>query len=292
MRRRVLHNIQQGANYIYPLDIVNNPQIAYSFRRLSSTYSGSLIRVIRDSDSTETDIPFKPNGLLNETILTNFSMGGDVFVVKWYDQSGNGNDFIPSAYFTSRPIIVSSGTIRKNSAGFVSAGFGINGTSNPDIFVTENIFSFSEATLFQNRTLEGEAANKRALAFTANGAQDFANNSKSASFGLINLYIPYKGINVGATTTANSMHNYSFIISSTEAKMYKDNNLLNTDSSINTNTITPDFISYGGQGVNISHALIAVGGFGDLIMYNYALDATDFNDINSAITDYYGFYTI
>ena len=67
---------------------------AYSVRKLSSSYTGAAIRVRESTFNTETDIGFDSNGNLDEAALTaHTSMPGmSGFIVKWYDQSGNGID--------------------------------------------------------------------------------------------------------------------------------------------------------------------------------------------------------
>ena len=71
---------------------------AYSLRRLSSTYNGPLIRVVKTDDGTpERDIYANGEGDLEINQIYSH-VGGratdadtSVSVVKWYDQSGNGN---------------------------------------------------------------------------------------------------------------------------------------------------------------------------------------------------------
>ena len=73
------------------LDTYSGAAVAYSAaRRLSSTYTGALIRVRRSSDNTEQDIGYNGSNVLDESALTSFVGAGNGFVVKLYDQSGNG----------------------------------------------------------------------------------------------------------------------------------------------------------------------------------------------------------
>jgi hypothetical protein len=65
--------------------------IAYSVRKLSSSYSGSCMRVRRDSDDTETDIGFV-DGWLDEAAIASFCGASNGYVSIMYDQSGNGRD--------------------------------------------------------------------------------------------------------------------------------------------------------------------------------------------------------
>ena len=66
--------------------------VAYSFRKLSSTYSGNAVRVRRTSDNAEQDIGFDGNGDLDTSALTTFLGSDDGFITKWYDQAGNNRD--------------------------------------------------------------------------------------------------------------------------------------------------------------------------------------------------------
>ena len=85
---------------------------AYSVRKLRNAYSGSAFRVRRDSDNSEQDIGFDSNGNLDESALTAFVGANNGYIVKWYDQTTNGNNATQTA--ASRQLrVVSSGTIDK-----------------------------------------------------------------------------------------------------------------------------------------------------------------------------------
>jgi hypothetical protein len=90
------------------LDTYSGASGAYSLRLLSSTYSGSAIRVRRADDNAEQDIGFRNNELDTSTLET-FSIGSDCFITTWYDQSGNTINATNSTA-ANQPKIVSSGT--------------------------------------------------------------------------------------------------------------------------------------------------------------------------------------
>ncbi len=99
-----------------PLDLAGlpnsvQPYVAYSVRKVSSCYTGKLIKVRRSSDNTLLDIGFLPSGVLDTTALLNFAGTGNAFVYKWYDQSGRRNDMLQelNAY---QPQIVFNGTVK------------------------------------------------------------------------------------------------------------------------------------------------------------------------------------
>jgi hypothetical protein len=95
------------------LDTYTGAAAAYSAaRRLSSTYTGSLIRVRRSSDNAEQDIGYDGSNVLDESALTTFVGANNGFVTTWYDQSGNGRN-ATQATASNQPRIVNSGTIEK-----------------------------------------------------------------------------------------------------------------------------------------------------------------------------------
>jgi Alpha-L-arabinofuranosidase B, catalytic len=85
--------------------------VAYSLRKLSSSYVGKAIQVRRSNDNTTQDIGFDINGNLDTTALLNFTGSNDGFVTIWYDQSGNGRNLI-KADFNFQPKIVFNGTFK------------------------------------------------------------------------------------------------------------------------------------------------------------------------------------
>ncbi len=80
-------------NQSYTLDInpSENALAAYSVRKLSALYTGSAVRVRRNSDQTELDINFLANGGLDATSISTHCGSSPGYVTIWYDQSGNNN---------------------------------------------------------------------------------------------------------------------------------------------------------------------------------------------------------
>ena len=64
--------------------------VAYSIRKVVSSYSGFAIQVRRSSDNGLQNIAFTASGDLDTTALTTFVGANNAFVTTWYDQSGNG----------------------------------------------------------------------------------------------------------------------------------------------------------------------------------------------------------
>lgn len=91
------------------LDAYGGAGAAYSVRKLSSSYTGSALRVRRSSDNTEQDIGFV--GLdLDTTALSSFVGANNGFVTTWYDQSGNNRN-MTNTTASQQPQIVTSGVV-------------------------------------------------------------------------------------------------------------------------------------------------------------------------------------
>lgn len=76
---------------------------AWSLRRVVSSYTGPLVRVVDTRTGTEFDL-----GLFGND-LAGFSQDGPLEVVTWYDQSGNGADLKP-ADASNRPVLTTFDT--------------------------------------------------------------------------------------------------------------------------------------------------------------------------------------
>ena len=117
----------------YPLDTYGSADFAFSIRKLSSSYTGPCMRVRRSSDSAEQDINFV-NDFIDTTSMLSFVGGGNGFVTKWYDQSGNNNDSSNGAG-SGQPQIISSGSLVVSS---------VNG--KPIVYQNGNIYKTLQLT--------------------------------------------------------------------------------------------------------------------------------------------------
>jgi hypothetical protein len=92
------------------LDLFPGARTAVSLRKLRSAYNGNCIRVRRSSDSATLDIGFV-NNILDISTLTTFVGSGSGFISIWYDQSGNGLNFIQNTS-ANQPAIIISGVLQ------------------------------------------------------------------------------------------------------------------------------------------------------------------------------------
>ena len=70
---------------------------AFSFRILESDYNGPLVRLRRASDNAEQDFFASDNDIVDVVSINTWRSGSNVYVVKWYDQSGLGRDAVQNS---------------------------------------------------------------------------------------------------------------------------------------------------------------------------------------------------
>ena len=87
-----------------PLDTITGAAAAYGVFRLRSAYTGNCFQVRRASDNTTLDVGFDSAGVANWASATAFGSGTQLFLTKWYDQSGNGLDTTTPATANQPPL--------------------------------------------------------------------------------------------------------------------------------------------------------------------------------------------
>jgi hypothetical protein len=108
---------RRGDGFTGALDgLTTDLAVAYSLRRLLSSYKGAAIRVREDSGNTEADIGFDSDGNLDTTALLAHTGANSGYVVKWYDQAGNSRD-LAQATAVGQPRIVNSGSVDVDAGG-------------------------------------------------------------------------------------------------------------------------------------------------------------------------------
>jgi hypothetical protein len=151
--------------------------------RLSSSYTGALIRVRRSSDNTEQDIGYDGSNVLDESALTSFVGAGNGFVTKIYDQSGNGKD-ASQASAGNQPRIVASGTVVKRKSK-PAIHFGYDGTAQTSLINSTISFNASNITSvgFGSKTSSGAAQYTYSRLYSLGGSgNDYDNANSITSF--------------------------------------------------------------------------------------------------------------
>ena len=103
-----INSVAAPAGSTLLLDTYTGASLAYSFRKLNSSYSGYCIRVQNDS-AVNLDVGFSGD-YLDTAAIASHCGGGNGRITVWYDQSGNGLN-ATQASVSAMPTIYSSGSL-------------------------------------------------------------------------------------------------------------------------------------------------------------------------------------
>lgn len=205
-------SLQLGLSAQRPLGRFAGPFDAYTTsltgawsvsRRLLASYTGSLIRIRRSSDSTEQDIGADAAGNLDTAAITTFVGSNSAFVRTLYHQNGGVN--LGQATAASQPRIVNAGTLET-----------VNG--KPACLFTGSLFleaalSGGGASAWTNYMAGGVTANQagqsyaRLLAAGAAGVNDWTNVNGFVGFARVvtgtSYNVQFNGTSSSAVTLAD-----------------------------------------------------------------------------------------
>ena len=255
------------------LDTYTGAAAAYSVRRLSSTYTGNLIRVRRSSDNTEQNIGYDANNVLDTASLLSFVGAGNGFVTTWYDQSGNANNAAQSTAL-NQPQIVSSGAL-------------LTVNSKPCLMISTNSMGFSLTS-----TINVAASNFNTLVGKKDGAGTMLRVLTSAAadgYKLMNTYDnkyylyakagEYIVSNAADTTTSQILLTGMNIAGT--MSIYKNGSIVATTLNSWNYTNSIGSIGFGASGANYR--------FQEAVFYN-SNQSSNRTGIESNINTYYTIY--
>ena len=180
-----------------------SPSVAYSVRRLKNAYTGFALKIRRDDITTdpEADVAFDANGVVSvnsmvtitiagssgyslgsKVLLSTFCSGKNVYVVTWYDQSGNGNH-ASQFTVTNQPIFLKAGVLLNENGNPTIEFTGVHSSIN---LTMASLVSLSNGSLFGVGKLVAAAASS---GFADNGTYSYNINtfSNTGKFG-VTLY--------------------------------------------------------------------------------------------------------
>ena len=149
----VVKQLRNGSDLTYaslPLDTVS-ADLAYSFRNLSSSYTGNVITVRESSGNTTSD--FTADEVTDGT-LTTFCGSADGFVTKWWDQSGNSRHATQTTA-ANQPQIVAGGSLSTDSNGKPQLYFNRSSSSTVSGFDSRNSHMIFDTPLTVGGSLDG-----------------------------------------------------------------------------------------------------------------------------------------
>lgn len=278
------------------LDTYSGAAAAYSAaRRLSSTYTGALIRVRRSSDNTEQDIGYNGSNVLDQSALTTFVGAGNGFVTTWYDQSGNGNNVTQSTA-AAQPRIVTSGTVLTENSKPCIKYLGNQYLGN----TTTGLIRLDQKAHFIVFKEESNIYYAALMTYAPNSGNDY-----SASTG----GVTQTGDGGGQGQLATNFVNSTLFISgskptpymlaslkfdSTTAYLQKNNGTFNTlSNAYSANTFNSGAFYIGARyysGTVQTSASTFVGTMQEAILYNGSSQNSNMSAINTNINTFYSIY--
>jgi len=242
---------------------------AYSVaRRIYSSYSGSLIRVRRASDSTEQDIGVDGSGDLDTAALATFCSGTDGFIKTVYDQVAS-ND-LTQTNTAKQPKIYDSATGVNTDNGQPAALF--DGSNDQLTFTTSPAY----ATFDHYQVYSSTDRQVILLQYGASAYCEVAQDTSSLTALYANYGTPSFRVDGAAQswTTRDDVH----------TALCTGSQILETTNGANTSTWSTMTIGDG----SFSSFEFA-GNWTEMIVYNS--DQTSNNTLNElAINAYYGIY--
>lgn len=101
--------LQSANTFVGAYDAIPSIAAAYSTRRLLTSYTGPLLRLVADRTGyPEQDIGYTAAGDLDTAAAATFLDGDDGYIATWYDQSGNTRN-ATQATLANMPLYVASG---------------------------------------------------------------------------------------------------------------------------------------------------------------------------------------
>ncbi len=161
-------------SYSYFLNTYPGASQAYSFRKLSSTYTGFCCRIINRTSGLTQDIGFV-NNFVDTASIISFTGVNICDIIIMYDQSGNARDTTFTVNF--RPRICNNGALFYESGNLVGSGAvnRIQGTFTPyamtdiSVFITHNVVGVgSFAGYYTNR-----ATSQKGVLITSNAGSSW-----------------------------------------------------------------------------------------------------------------------
>lgn len=261
---------------------VGTAQAAWSWsRKLRSAWTGSLIRVRRSSDDAEQNISADADNRTDQSAMTAFAAGSDLYLVTMYDQTGNGHDLTQSTA-ANQPKIATAGVILTGSNGRVRGDFS-GGTSirlvNTSINITQ---PDTIVSVFRVNTW---TSNRRVWDGTTSVEEGRQNLYLSASSPDIRLGTAGTSGIINSTLTLGTWGIVRAYLNGASSELQVNNGTATTGNagSIKLRGFTMGATEAGGSGADCD--------FHEVIIFASDLTTTQRNTLLTDINDFYQIYT-
>lgn len=268
--------IQSANTFTGAYDAIPSIAAAYSTRRLLTSYTGPLLRLVADRTGyPEQDIGYTAAGDLDTAAAATFLDGDAGYVATWYDQSGNTRN-ATQATLASMPLYVASGqNARAELDGESRANMQVSLSAMGNIdsdrtFITVANNDSATKFAFELRSL----ANGLAMAVNATGLSFYANGGSPE-------YLSAAGGITSHAVCVLKMENTNQV-----RTLYKNSTSIATD--------TDSGIVGTSVAVLSLFALLTSNSWGgrmpELVVCNAALSDSDRNAAESAANAYWSVY--
>ena len=263
------------------LDTYTGAAVAYSAaRRLSSSYTGALIRVRRSSDNTEQDIGYDGGNILDTSALSAFVGVNSAYVTTLYDQSGNAKNAVQSTA-TYQPRIVNAGTI-ETLLSKPTFNFDGNGSTGFQLDFSSGTYSAASAFSVYNRPANNS---DNAIIYTQTAAnathQPYSDGATYDGFFMTNR------LSLGGSMTTAGTYILNLINNGTQLRDYWVGSTNNTTNLVSGTFNKPSIYRigqnyvWGGSGT--------IGKFTEHILW-LSDKTSDRSGINTNINTFYSIY--
>jgi hypothetical protein len=267
------------------LDDYPNAAAAYSLRKLDKDYTGSAIRVRKDTiGQPEQDISFDANGNLDTVALKSFVGNNWAYITIWYDQSGNSRNLVQTTA-VYQPNIMNAGAIQrlgKDGAGIKPTIF--FNDANPHFF---NVTAFNTEQTYSLYYIQNRNALNKTAPFFGNGT---AAGTIFSHFNDNNIYIQYvrSGQMYYRSVADNSLDNNlleGYVNTTPSASIYRNGVLLSGLTSEISFTGTAQWSGFS----RYTGTIYGSGRQSELILY-HSNQLSNRTGITNNINDYYNIY--
>jgi hypothetical protein len=275
-----------GISYLF--DTYGVSRVGYSLRKLSSTYTGSAVRVRRSNDNSEQDIGFVGEAL-DTASLSTFVGSNSAFVTRWYDQT-NGNRNAAQTTAANQPRIVNAGTIETENSK-PSINFGTNANNWWLDLPTGALAASNLTSYFQVARVNTFASSNTAVfgpsADNSKGIEVLqADVLSQPSYLRLNNVVKNNAANPLWTNNAQGMFTFITNASSTAAWNNANSVTLSSTTAMGTLNFTGVYAigRYAGSSANVMS-----GEWQELVIYQ-SDETSNRSGIQSNINGYYAIY--
>lgn len=257
---------RRRASFTGAYDAVPSIVAAYGMRRLRSAYTGSLLRMRRSSDNAESDFGYMAAGHLDTAAIVAW-LSGIGYIVKWYDQSGNGYDATQSTA-ASQPLYVASGQNGRPVLRWDGTDDLLKASvsaAQPTTILTAHKMTSSHRYIYDSNNSD----NRQVLVGRSVDYEVYAGNV---------MYFPGSSV-VGPWYVISSMYDGASSI------IYRNGIALGGSQNVGGQSLSGLTI-----GARFNNVTFLAGDIAELVICNAALSTADRQAAEAAANDYWGVY--